>query len=348
MKKIVFYLIIVLLWSSLYGDECLKIEDIKQTIVHINEDEDKVVFRNKNENILKEVTFLNFVNTGERVLYRDLNFDNKKEILVNISSHEQREEHKVLTIGCDKLIDFSPSSLYYLNVEKLLSKAKEVSKEYLKESAEILDKIVADTKNYGKGRVAIISTYHIKSSSNPYRYALLSLYEKKASNAEPLLSNFRLSHTQGDSYSSTDDYYRATHQYKLKNSSDVSTLKFEHIYTFEHEQSVKKMVIKKWSVKLDSKIFVLKNGKYEAIKRKEKPIFDWDEVLKNAQKGLRYKKIVLEAMLFEEPISKENVKIYTQIGQAFKKAKHREEAEFLLNSILEARDISLKDKILKE
>ena len=227
-----------------------------------------------------------------------------------------------------------------ISVENLLAKAKETSKKYLKESAEILDEIVADTKNYGKDRVAIISSYYIKSSSNPYRYKLLSLYEKKGSHVEPLLSNFRLSYTQSDNNQERENYYSATHKYKLKNTSDVSRLEFEHTYVFEHEQSHKKLIVKKWSVKLDPKVFVFKNGKYEAIKQKKKPLFNLDEVLKNAQKGLRYKKIVLEAMLFEVPVSKENVKRYAQIGQALKKFKYLKEAEFLLGSIFKSKYVN--------
>ena len=332
MKKILFYLILVLLGSRLYGNGCLKLEDIKHTIVQLNEDEDKVVFRNKNKKILKEVRFLNFVNTKKRVFYKDLNFDNKKEILVDISSHERYEEHKILTIGCDMLTDFSPI-FSSRDIEKLLSKAKEIAQQYDKESPEKFKSVVTDTKSYGKGRVGIVTTYYLQSNSMPYTYKLLSIYEKN----KVLLSNFKLYTEVTDKWSA--DYcedYTVTHEYQTKKSSSLQQLVFEHTYVFKHEKYCKEKSIKKWSVKLDPKKFVLKDGKFVAVKQEKKPIFNLDEVLKNAQKGLRYKKIVLEAMLFEVPVSKDNVELYTQIGQALKKAKHREEAEFLLSSIFKS------------
>jgi len=116
MKKIVVMSLYLL--SVVYGDECLNINNIKSKIVHISEDKDKVVLTKSNGEFLKEVIFLNFVSIEERILYQDLDFDNKKEILVDISSHERYEEHEIFTINCNKLVPFFPKSLYYFKLNK--------------------------------------------------------------------------------------------------------------------------------------------------------------------------------------------------------------------------------------
>lgn len=106
------------LLSILHGQECLQTNNIKNQIIHINDNEDKVVFMRLNGEILIEIKFLNFINVEERIFYKDLNFDNKEEILINISSHEKREEYKVLSIECNKLTLFSPNTLYRFKLDK--------------------------------------------------------------------------------------------------------------------------------------------------------------------------------------------------------------------------------------
>ena len=116
-----------------------------------------------------------------------------------------------------------------LNVEKLLSKAKEIANESLKESPEKLESVVADTESYGKGRVGIVTTYYLQSNSMPYTYKLLSIYEKN----EVLLSNFKLYNKVTDKWSA--DYcedYKITHEYQTKKSSSFQKLIFEHTYIF--------------------------------------------------------------------------------------------------------------------
>ena len=65
----------------------------------------------------------------------------------------------------------------------------------------------------------------------------------------------------------------------------------------------------------------------------KKALFDLNEIVKNTKKGWKYKIIVLKAMLFEEPISKENVELYAKIGSNLKYAKHTKEALFLLDKV---------------
>jgi len=110
MKKII--LMCLYLLSILHGQECLETNNIKNHIVPINDNEDKVVLMRLNGEILIEIKFLNFIDREKRILYKDLNFDNKKEILINISSHEKYEEYEILTIDCDKLVSFFPKNLY--------------------------------------------------------------------------------------------------------------------------------------------------------------------------------------------------------------------------------------------
>jgi len=175
MKKVV--LMSLYLLSVVYGDECLNINNIKSKIVHVNEYEDKVVFTKSNGEFLKEVTFVNFVNIEERISYQDLDFDNKKEILVDISSHERYEEHEIFTITCNKLVPFFPKSLYYFKLNKRKKTLTEYarsnndyrpkfktyclnnSKYYLCKSEEYFTKDINKTNEFDRQN-KIIKSYH--------------------------------------------------------------------------------------------------------------------------------------------------------------------------------------------
>ena len=62
--------------------------------------------------------------------------------------------------------------------------------------------------------------------------------------------------------------------------------------------------------------------------------FNLKEIEANTKKGLKYKKRVLKAMLFEETLFSSNVNRYNNIAYYLQKAGHNQEAIFLLEEIL--------------
>jgi len=117
MKKIT--LILYLLTGTLlYAEECLEQSDIVSSIINIDNNIGNVILKSKKGKVFYKVKFLNFIDVEKRVIYKDLDFDGKNEILVNISLNEKLEEYQIFTIGCYKLIPFSPSRLYHFELKK--------------------------------------------------------------------------------------------------------------------------------------------------------------------------------------------------------------------------------------
>ena len=101
---------------------CLSPKNITSEIVNIEDDEmDKIIFNDKEYNILAQVKYLKFTKVSKRYFYKDLDFDGAKELLVDISSNEQRVEYKVYSIKCDDIVPFS---LKTINAFKLNYKDK--------------------------------------------------------------------------------------------------------------------------------------------------------------------------------------------------------------------------------
>jgi len=117
MKKLT--LILYLLAGTLLNaEECLEQSDIITSIINIDDDISNVILKSKKGKVLKKVEFLNFIDVEKRVIYKDLDFDGKNEILVNISSNEKLEEYQIFKIGCNRLIPFTPSTLYHFELKK--------------------------------------------------------------------------------------------------------------------------------------------------------------------------------------------------------------------------------------
>ena len=91
---------------------CLSSSNIKSKIVNIDENMDKIIFKDIKENIIKEVRFLNFIDVEKRYFYKDLDFDGVEELLVDISSNEQRQEYEIFNIKCNTIVPFSLKTLF--------------------------------------------------------------------------------------------------------------------------------------------------------------------------------------------------------------------------------------------
>jgi len=117
MKKLTLILYL-LAGTLLYAEECLEQSDIVTSIINIDDDISNVILKSKKGKVLKKVEFLNFIDVEKRVIYKDLDFDGKNEILVDISSNEKRKEYQIFTIGCNRIIPFTPSRLYHFELKK--------------------------------------------------------------------------------------------------------------------------------------------------------------------------------------------------------------------------------------
>jgi len=119
----------------------------------------------------------------------------------------------------------------------------------------------------------------------------------------------------------------------LQDSSSYQTLTFKDKFYYGVEPyaispNVKNSKDFEWSVKLDDIICHYKNKKYTCMR---KPVFNLDKIEVNTKKGWRYRKIVLLAMLHEEPLSEKNIKFYNNIAYNLREHKHQDESKFLSN-----------------
>jgi len=150
----------------------------------------------------------------------------------------------------------------------------------------------------------------------------LFIYESDG--LKPILSNLTIE--EYDEEMAGHNLARVASLKTTKINSDYAPLIFSHNYSYAFDG-----IKEKWKVKLDDIECLYKNEKYEC---KVNPVFELRQVEKNVKKGLKYRIIVLHALLDEVLLSKENLETYNSIVYYLKKYKHEKEAHFLEDQIL--------------
>lgn len=121
-----------------------------------------------------------------------------------------------------------------------------------------------------------------------------------------------------------------------KHDGSYKKINFSQGFDFEYEDKdevLNSQWDKRWRVTLEDKEFIYKNGSYVAIE--SKPIFNLKQIALNTKKGLKYKRVVLEAMLLEAKISSENIESYEDIAVNLYKHKRYATAEMLFKKIID-------------
>jgi len=182
-----------------------------------------------------------------------------------------------------------------------------------------------------------VSIVH-KSASSVYLQwdKRLFLYEQKGQSLKPILSNFLYENLEEIHEMDVDDQYkREVFTIKPKKSTlKHPPLYFRHIYEYGYPDKEKNKELS-WKVELEELKFVYEHGKYKSVRKKSKPLFDLKEIESNSKKGLKYKKVVLHAMLFEVPLTSKNVSRYNNIAYYLQKAGAIKESIFLLEKIID-------------
>jgi len=163
----------------------------------------------------------------------------------------------------------------------------------------------------------------------------LFLYEKKDSSLKPILFDFLYENLEAIHEMDEDDQTKIE-VFKIKPKKSVlkhPPLYFRHMYKYSYPNKDRSDEVS-WKVELEELKFVYKNGKYKRVLKKSKPLFDLKKVEVDTKKGLKYKEIVLRAMLFEVPMSSKNVSRYNNIAYYLEKAGHYKESIFLLEKII--------------
>ena len=154
---------------------------------------------------------------------------------------------------------------------------------------------------------------------------------KRNKQLRPILSNLIIE--ESDEEMADFSMQRKATLKSLQDSSSYQTLTFKDKFYYGVEPyaispNVKNSKDFEWSVKLDDIICHYKNKKYTCMR---KPVFNLDKIEANTKKGWRYRKIVLLAMLHEEPLSEKNIKFYNNIAYNLREHKHQDESKFLSN-----------------
>ena len=114
----------------------------------------------------------------------------------------------------------------------------------------------------------------------------------------------------------------------IRQSEKNKFLLFKQMFNFAYEDKGSD-----WTVDLEDKKLFYKNGKY--IDETEfKPLFDLEQIEANSKKGLKYKKVVLDAMLLYRPVTLDNVEHYNNIGYYLKKSGYIKEAMRVLEEVV--------------
>jgi len=220
------------------------------------------------------------------------------------------------------------------------SKTNRVEQSYFHEEiadsdAIYIANIKLDTSLYKKGILKLSLAFEGSSRVNPYLSTKMFLYKLEKSRVKVILDGSDFFELFGE-----NDMCRGVngiHDYSWKNKKSFefpNSIVFNHNYKFEEIDCRNPSKERYWSVKLEPLKFLYKDGKYKMVS-KIKPIFNLKEIEANAKKGLRYKEIVLKAMLFEEPIIKDNLNRYNDIAYYLPKAGHNREAIVLLKEIID-------------
>ena len=208
-------------------------------------------------------------------------------------------------------------------------------KEMADSDAIYISGIEIDTSLYKKNILKLAISFTGSSRANPYSLSSMFLYAIKDKSLKVILDGFEFSQTKGEN--NMCYYHDASRDYSWKNKKDFtlsSPMVFDYFYAYEESDCENESNEKHWSVKLEPLKLVFKDGKYKVPNTYE-PIFNLKEVEVNVKKGLNYKEVVLNAMLFEEFMCKKNVNHYNNIAYYLQKAGHNREAIVLLEKIIE-------------
>jgi len=263
-------------------------------------------------------------------------FDTNNLLVV---SHYTNDE----STACD---GFSDEGVVIVSMLDLKSKKRIFSKKiYLLEKEKFSIKSI---KTYPFNRFSI--TLSVSTNKDIYGGEhRLFLYEFKNKKINKLLSNFVVKswneELEYESFSSVFEY--TLESSSLNNESHIPLIfKKNYKFSYSNEYEQKKPIDENWEVELEpvSLIYNEKDKLYENVK-KEKALFELKEIEENTKKGWRYKKVVLQAMLYNKPVSIKNIKTYEAIAKNLLASGHKKEGNFLfqvLNSIFPNRGRSFK------
>ena len=263
-----------------------------------------------------------------------------KDKLTTVKSSCQRFKNEDLTVVVTKFTDKEYShtkSLWVISLFDTKQHKRIVSKEIISSSKKLL--WVEDIVIYPFYRFSITFTVSRKLDAYGSRVELF-LYEFKEDKLHTLLSNFMV---QDEVIDVDFESFESIFTYKLKENSlkkeghPPLVFNREYKFVYSNEFDDKHPIYQEWKVNFDFVLLVYNMDRraYQQI-TKEKPLFDLKQVEKNTLDGLKYREIVLRAMLNEVPLNKENVEIYHAISVHLKANGHKKEGNFLAEQILGA------------
>lgn len=168
------------------------------------------------------------------------------------------------------------------------------------------------------------------SRVSPYSEKTLTLYEIKNKSLNTLLDNISIEHTTGENDGNDKGY---STEYlkrleKVQSKGNYPDLIFEQSFSYNEQEG------QTWKAKYGTITYRYQQGKYLPTQSKAAEVFDLKQIEQQAKEGLKFKPIMLKAMLHEKWLTKENMESYNNIAYYLQKAGHNKEAILLLKSIL--------------
>ncbi len=234
----------------------------------------------------------------------------------------------------DENSDVYSLSLALAVVDKSSLKVKQsfFHKNIAQSDAIYIDEVAFDT-SLPKGFLGFQISFYGSSRVNPFSSSSLFIYKIEDKKLKLIFSDNLLSYFHGEN--NMCNYRNSTHTYKFINKSSFkfkSPLYFQHSYAYEESYCKDESKDATWKVALGKIKWVYKNGVYKQ-ETKEKKLFDLKQIEANVKKGLKYKKVVLRAMLYEEEISRDNLNHWNNIAYYLQKNGQNREAILLLEEI---------------
>jgi len=224
------------------------------------------------------------------------------------------------------------------------SQTKKIEQSFFLEEIEesdsfYIDNIELDTQTFQSfSSFAIIFEKSGSSGVYPFSEKRLSIYKIENKTLKLLLNKKIIEELHGENNGAGKGHISVKKSIYLNKKTDKKypILKFKNTYRYqEYNYDGSKNKEEKWEVDNYGYLsYKYVKGKYKVLQKKAPKLFELNQVEAQVKKGLRFKPIVLQAMLFEEMLMKKNVIQYNNIAYYLLKHRHYKGALVILEELV--------------
>jgi len=170
------------------------------------------------------------------------------------------------------------------------------------------------------------------SQVNPFSHKNITIYEFKEEKLNKLFET-TLEEVSGENNGNDvgEISFKKSKYMGIKSSKVYPDLTFENSYEYRYYNEKTEQ---NWKVNYGKRLFVYREGKYELVNKNLPKLFDLKKIEEQTKKGLKFKSVVLRALMKEEWVNKKNVESFNNIAYYLSKSGHDKEAVVVLENII--------------